>query len=481
MVALGKVGGRDAYADLRRGTEDENDEVRGAALLGLSFLGSEEGAPILMRTLLDQEETSEIRAFAAAGLGLLDSALAVFSLNRVLLDDDEPAELRGATALALGLSHQAEAREALLQVLANRREESSIRSLAASALGRQGALDSAVPLLAAIKDRSVDVRRAAALALGAIRYRSVAQERLEKALESHRAWLSSGSLSPEARADLESSIENLRADARRDASRVRRLRSAAASWLVHTADGDADLQTRAFALVALGEMRAPEGQSLILKILGRRTHRLKPWAGLAAGVSGESAYGPLLRRAFHRKGENPSVRAAMAIGMGLLRDRTFAGDLVAVALDRGEDPDLRGYSIMAMAMMWDPRSAEALNVILDTKGNPALHRSAAIALGLTGPFSSGTRLRSLLETTNDPWVRAAATIGLGYLRDTRNAEDLAKRAGDARLPFLTRVYTVLAVGYLGDRRASPPLLSRLAWHYNYRVRLAAVDQLTSLL
>ena len=78
-------------------------------------------------------------------------------------------------------------------------------------------------------------------------------------------------------------------------------------------------------------------------------------------------------------------------------------------------------------------------------------------------------------------MRAAATIGLGYLRDTRNAEDLAKLAIDTRLPYRSRVYTVLAVGYLGDLRASPPLLSRLAWHYNYRVRLQAVDQLTSLL
>jgi len=78
-------------------------------------------------------------------------------------------------------------------------------------------------------------------------------------------------------------------------------------------------------------------------------------------------------------------------------------------------------------------------------------------------------------------VKAAAAIGCGYLREETAARGLADVAGEPGTAFLTRLYSVLALGYVGDRHAAPPSLSRLAWHFNYRIRFAAVDRLTSLL
>jgi hypothetical protein len=132
-------------------------------------------------------------------------------------------------------------------------------------------------------------------------------------------------------------------------------------------------------------------------------------------------------------------------------------------------------------MMWHPRAHRVLEEILATKGNPSLHRTAAVALGLVGRSDSGRRLVRQMEETNDPWIKAAATISLGYLRDRQTATALAREASNPNKPFLARIYSVLAIGYISDRRGSPPQLSKLAWYHNYRIRIAALDRLTGLL
>jgi HEAT repeat protein len=205
------------------------------------------------------------------------------------------------------------------------------------------------------------------------------------------------------------------------------------------------------------------------------------WAGLAAGVSGHESLLPYVRAVYFRKGTDPSIRAAMAIGLGLLGDGTVSKSLMHTASDPGADPDFRGYAITALALMGERNAEDLLLTVLSSKGNPSLHRNAALALGLVGRPGSGKKLVALMDETNDLYVKAAATIALGYLREPTTAEALAKAAADTDLPFLARLYAVLAVGYLGDRTAAPPKLSRLAWHYNYRVSVPAVDWLTSLL
>jgi HEAT repeat protein len=250
---------------------------------------------------------------------------------------------------------------------------------------------------------------------------------------------------------------------------------------VFVAEKDSDLQSRAFALMSLAEIGAPECEAPIRKILDRKSHRLKGWAGLAAGVSGNQALAPYVRTAYFRKGTDPSIRAAMAIGLGLLSDRTVAKSLAHTARDVGADPDFRGYAITALALMGDRDSEDLITDVLTTKGNPSLHRNAALALGLIGRPGSGKRIVSIMNDTNDLYVKAAATIALGYLREPTSAQALAKAAVDPDSPYLARLYAVLAIGYLGDRSAAPPKLSRLAWHFNYRVSIPAVDWLTSLL
>ena len=481
MLALGKVGDLGSFSLLYRGVKDESAEVRMAALLGLAYLGCEDVAPVLQKTVLDGREKSKVRAFAAGGLGLLGEESSTPFLAGLIADRREPLDVRAAAVLALGLLPGEGARDALLRTLSDPRESQPLRALAANALGRQKTMDNVTPLLNALRDRSVEVRRSAALGLGAVHYVGRAEELHARAEQMRGMCRDNDTLTPDARDDLDETIDEMERLARRERKRVHSIRRAAIRRLLTAVEKDSDLQTQAFALMSLGEIGADEGLRPVLKILDRKTHRLKPWAALSAGVSGKKGFAPLLKRSFHRKGEDPSVRAAMAIGLGLLRERSFAPDLTRVALDAGEDPDFRGYAVMALGMMWDPRAHDALEKILETKGNPALHRSAAIALGITGRSDSGARLLALMENTNDLWVKAAATIALGYLRDTRNAQALAREAADPTKPFLSRLYSVLAVGYVGDRSAAPPKLSELAWHHNYRVRIPAVDSLTSLL
>ena len=83
-----------------------------------------------------------------------------------------------------------------------------------------------------------------------------------------------------------------------------------------------------------------------------------------------------------------------------------------------------------------------------------------IALAKIGDRADGSPgiagvIRPWLANGNQE-IHEAATIALGYLRDVKTAELLAKEAGDVKKPFLARLFSVLAVGYLGDRKAAPP-------------------------
>ena len=481
MMALGKLGGLTDFAVLYRGVRDDSPLVRRAALLGLAYLGTPDVAPILMTSMADVREDSQVRAFAAAGLGLLGNEGAVPFLAEILADAGESLDVRGAAALGLSLLPGDEARMHLLDMLGRTREPQELRALAATAIGRHGDFSAVPPLLRALRDKSVDVRRSAALALGAVRYRSAAQDALEAALASHREWAAADALSESARRAMEETIADLTARAEREASRIKSIERGAVRALLHSAEKDSDQQVQAFSLVSLGEIGSSEAHPLIGRILGMKSHRLQAWAGVAAGVSGETSFVPYLLAAYRRKGADPSVRGAMAIALGLLRDRSSAEELAETALDPGADPDLRGYAVLSLGMMWDPRANDVLDRILRTKGNPSLHRSAAIVLGLTGRSDSGARLVHLMEETNDLFVKASVTIALGYLRDRTVAEALAKEAADPSKPHLARLFSVLSVGYLGDRDGAPPRLSRLAWFTNYRIAIPSVSVLTSLL
>jgi HEAT repeat protein len=481
MLSLGKVGDLSCFSELYKGVKDKSPEVRKAACLGLGYLGVEDVAPVLMRILLDESSDGEVRAFAAAGLGLVGAQGSVSALIEVLDDGKQPLDVRGGAALALGLIDDESATRALVKAASDRRSDKRIRALAVSSLGRQGSLDNAITLVNLLRDKSPDVRRSSVLGLGAISYESPARIALERALERQRRWEGTDTLAPEAKRILEETIEDLEAAAKREEIRIHAIRDGVVRRLAHISDKESDLQVRAFALVSLAEIGTPAALSPIRKILERKSSRLLAWAGLAAGVSGEEAFLPYLRKVFSQSKKDPSTRAAMAIALGLLKDRDSAETLAAVARDPGMDPDLRGYSVMALGMMWDVKARALLRELFDTKGNPSLHRSGAVALGLVGRSDSGATLVGLMERSHDLYVKAASTIALGYLRDSRAAAQLAKEAADPDKPFLARLFSVLAVGYLGDREEAPPRLSRYAWHHNYRISITAVIRLTSLL
>jgi HEAT repeat protein len=480
LMALGKVGDFESFQVLFRGTADRDKDVRKAALLGLSYLGTTEVTLVLERTLLDEREDTQVRAFAAGSLGLVtapgSSAVLVWAT-----DERRPVDVRGAAILALGFYEDEHSRKALVDLYRNTRDDPRIRSMAIGSLGRRGEVENVKTLIAALRDKKVDVRRAAALGLGAIRYMGKAEQWLAMAREARLAWNERHELTPEARKSLEETIERFEALAKAEETKYRRIRKSAARRLIAATEKESDLQTRAFALISLAEIGSTECITPIRKILDRKSHRLLGWAGIAAGVSGDKSLVPYLRKGFLRAGTDPSNRAAMALGLGMLEDHGVADDLGRVARDPGADPDLRGYSITALALMPHRSILSVIDDVLATKGNPSLHRNAALALGVAGRAGSGKRLVALMDGTNDLYVKAAATIGLGYLREPTSAKVLADAASNRDNPFLARLYGVLAVGYLGDRQSAPPTLSRLAWFYNYRVSIPAVDRLTSLL
>lgn len=232
-----------------------------------------------------------------------------------------------------------------------------------------------------------------------------------------------------------------------------------------------DLQTRCFALVALGEASGlgatPErdrAREALLAALSKGSLEMRSWAALGLGLqqrlrrdrgapdSGDA--GAALRVELDAA-ENPSLVGALSIALGISGDGD-ASEGLRRALAEHSDPRARGHVCIALGML-DARVAadEILEVAKAARFQPELLAFSSVALGLLGDRQAVAALVELLDRSTSLASQAGLASGLGKLGDARAIEPLLALAGDPARPALVRAFALVALGGIADDRKLP--------------------------
>ena len=156
------------------------------------------------------------------------------------------------------------------------------------------------------------------------------------------------------------------------------------------------------------------------------------------------------------KDKEPKVRTQAAAALGRIGDRRALDALIAAAGD--EDPRVGEAAVWALGALRDPGAVEPLIRALRS-GQPLVRARAAEILGTT---NDARAVEPLVEALSDEdrQVRACAARGLGTMGDPRTVEPLIKALDDDE--EWVRVSAVEALGRIDDPRVVEPLAKALS-------------------
>ncbi|TDJ79778.1 MAG: HEAT repeat domain-containing protein [Planctomycetota bacterium] len=250
-----------------------------------------------------------------------------------------------------------------------------------------------------------------------------------------------------------------------------------------------DQQSRRFALIALAQVGGKPGtgdaplggikdvRGELLKQLSKGSAPIRPWAGLALGVSGrllldndqpiDPGVSSALRQAT-RECKRPDMIGAYAIALGIRRD-TESKKIILQKLDdfKGSD-DARGYCAVALGLMDDRSAIEPIqNIIRKSKYKPDLLKQAAIALGLLGDKELVDDLIAMLGEAKGLATQAAISSALGSIGDARSIDPLVEMLDNKQITDTARGFAAVALGIVCDKE-SLPWNSKISSNINYR-------------
>jgi HEAT repeat protein len=435
-VALGKMGRDDPAVRLRlvAALRDRHPDVRESAALGLGMIHAVEASGELTAILRDKIHAARLRAFAAVALGLLGDPAVLPALLAALDSPDAKDAVKAGLILGIGLLGDERGAQALLSVVLGNEEE-ELQALALAALGKIGAVEvggagrnvrktDVVQILEARlgdKDTRTQVRRSAALALGAIGRAETSVSVLEKATRMDR-----------------------------------------------------DKGVRAFALVALARLaaRRPEGDGAAAaarEILRRAARsesddRVKGFAVLAIGISRDEKASGLVLGLFDGN-ESPDVRAAAAVALGILKCRDAIPTLSREIQTPRDGGEARGFSCVSLGMVGDPCSIDYLRAVLSEAQAPYLIGAAATGLSLLNDRGALPLIWKRIGE-RDEIVREAAVRSLQFFRDdstTAPLLDLMRREKSETI----RAMMVVSLGAIADASEKMPVLRRIGRDVNW--------------
>ncbi len=202
-----------------------------------------------------------------------------------------------------------------------------------------------------------------------------------------------------------------------------------------------------------------------------------------------------LRTTLRERTLEPELRAAAAVGLGLMGDGESQRDLLALARSGSADPMLRGYAALALGQIGqavatarpgggaDPMRAavkKALTEAILERGQEALQAHAAVGLSLLGESDLTGPLIEALKLGRGTTHLAGLARALGHLGDLEAVDALIAVAADRQRPELVRAMAVVALGRICDPEPIPSL-SRLQRGAPYPVRTSALEEAFTIL
>lgn len=393
--------------------------VRTIAVIAMG-ISQNPGAPALLESIFNDDKVSkEIRIFAAVSVGLAggENATGVFKkwLEPKAFKRMEKAIQQGV-AYGVGLTGDATLAPLVRNILIDKLADDRITvSYLLTSLGRMGDRAANAILLQHLTHKNVQVRRSAAIALGA-------------------------AASPSDKDVVEG--------------------------LIQLALNDADNMMKNFCYISLGKIGGDKAEEFLIKELDRVRRGNLPFVALAVGLTGRADFGKKLL-ARYTSTKDISSRSALALSLALLNYREALGELRKV-VDSGGDPVYRGYHALALGLMKDGESVERLLRLYAELNDVELHHFTAMALGLIGDLSVTKQLFAHLSPATGDLTRRSTAYNLGLIGDRKAIDPLKKIASSKKENSSIRKLAILGLGLLGDE-APVPVVSKITRDGNYTI------------
>jgi HEAT repeat protein len=421
VLALGKIGGEAALRYVISRAENDTDfEVRNDALLAVGLCGGPDAVAYLTEKL--EVKRWKTPCFAAMGLGLTGDPAAIEPLLAVWKQarkkDRYGWSRTECVALALGALGGEEV-ASKLAARVGRDQPAGIQIFVCQALGRIGGRAAGAALVKATGSKVGAVSTAAVLQLGRWPERRIGPLLLdERGLDSGRNEVKCAAL-----AALAEWAARLKPTEIRRKTAVDEISAAAES-------PPKNIYAAMHAALAMGESGLPDSTAYFLGNLDPA--RLK------------------------YRSENHS---AMAMALGLLRERKALPVLTKLLESEGLDGDFRGYCAFALGASGDRGSAAVVRLVMEAApDNADLERSGCWALALVGGEADLPCLFRLLRDDRPAFheVRGAAAIAIGLIGGPKTLDKLIEIATEDDIAS-TRAFAIAAIGWMLDRDVVPRL------------------------
>ena len=179
------------------------------------------------------------------------------------------------------------------------------------------------------------------------------------------------------------------------------------------------------------------------------------------------------------RGKDLELRIRAAWNLGDANDPRAVELLVAALRDK--EPRVRETAAIQLGRQKDTRAVSPLlNVLADKLKDKGIRTEAARALGEIGDPRASKALLDALEDTEPDSPRHIAALALGHLRDRGAVAPLLKVLTDKLEDECLRINAVIALGEIGDPRASKALLEVLNSTEPYWLRRRAASALGRL-
>jgi HEAT repeat protein len=445
-LALGKVGEREETESIIKLLGDQHKQVRESAALALGILGEPEAVPYLIHVMKDDTEGHKItkrgkifartRGFAALSLGLIRDESAIEPLIKMIDSKESHRDVPICSIVALGLMKAKTAVPKLINLVENPKADDFKRAYAANTLGQIGDTAAIPTLLKAANDKNMHVRNSSIISLGL-----------------------------------------LTKDGDPLAKRV-------ISTLSNTVKKGKDPQGKNWALISLAKVGGPRARTVLLETLKRGQRSTQAFAALGLAIYNQEKEKDEtilseLRKTF-KKVKDSSVKAGLAISLGLIKDKDSAGALRDIVV-KGKNPSTRGYAALALGMMNQKETIpEIQKVVKKEKRKADLLRQASIGLGLMGDKTAVPLLLELLEEASSDFLRGSITMAIGYIGDRQAIDPLIELMNTEKSQILTRAFAGVALGIIGESEPIP-VLSKISTDINYRTQIDSIREVLDIL
>ncbi|HLD36893.1 MAG TPA: HEAT repeat domain-containing protein [Planctomycetota bacterium] len=436
-IALGKVqdsqnpavSSPKAVEILKKAHETEKrDFVRNNVLLGLG-LTSDASAIAIIKDVLDEKKNSPLqRSFAALALSYVANNPEISStLRDILSAEKEDREVKSSCCISLGNLKDASAAPILGKILNGdngKKAQGMIRAHAALGLGRIGSTEALAELkrFAYENEKENDIRSAVIMAFG-MAGTSEVRDNILKFLQ--------------------------------DKAPV--IRGFACIALAQIKD------TQAYETISemLQKNKSPEADGLILIAMGLTGHE-KAKSDLRSILSADS-----------RK-TRPLLRAAAAIGLGLLKDKGAVEATLNILRDDRQqyDTTLTPYLILSLAMINDQKKKEPISELSDLEKqelevlqkmwaridkNISIVAYTNLAIAMMKLASRDWIIEQLLKhtTAKDATLRIYALHTLGLLGNRNSAQAFIDTAKDNNPDV--RKAVIVGIGFMMDKNQINPI------------------------